>query len=135
VDKNIDIRWMQRHSNFKKALGQLTEFIDKGSLNKFEKQGLIQCFEYTYELSWNLLKDYLDAEGIQTITGPRSAITESFKYGIIQNGELWMLMLQDRNRTSHTYNEETTDEIIEHIYLNWYQLFIELKLKFDNLNT
>ena len=58
-----DIRWKQRFSNLEKAFGQLTEFIEKGELNKFELQGLIQCFEYTFELGWKVMKDYLENEG------------------------------------------------------------------------
>lgn len=130
---NQDIRWKQRYANFLKAYTQLTEFIDKGTLNKFEQQGLIQCFEYTYELSWNVLKDYLEADGNQNITGSRSAIKEAFKVGLIKDGEGWMKMFQDRNQTSHTYNEATADEIIAHIYSNSYPLFNAFKQTFDNL--
>jgi hypothetical protein len=68
---NKDIRWKQRFSNYKKALLQLTKFIDKGKLNELQKQGLIQAFEYTHELAWNVLKDYLQDQGIQNITGSK----------------------------------------------------------------
>ena len=54
-----DVRWKQRFDNFRKAISQLKEFIEKPELNKFEKQGLIQCFEYTFELAWKTMKDYL----------------------------------------------------------------------------
>jgi len=128
-----DLRWKQRFTNFKKAFLQLTEFINKGKLNKFEEQGLIQCFEYNYELGWNLLKDYLEAEGNQNITGSRSAITESFKYGLITDGEGWMHMFKDRNRTSHTYNEDTTREIVANIYNISYPLFKKLVEKFEGM--
>lgn len=131
---DLDIRWKQRFSNYKKALGQLTEFIETGKLNKFEEQGLIQCFEYTYELAWNLLKDYLEAQGNQNITGSRTAISESFKIGLIEDGEGWMQMFKDRNKTSHTYNQETTDEIVQHIYAQFYMLFQVLQLKFSELS-
>jgi nucleotidyltransferase substrate binding protein (TIGR01987 family) len=130
---DLDIRWKQRFSNYKKALSQLTEFIERGKLNKFEEQGLIQSFEYTYELAWNLLKDYLEAQGSQNITGSRNAITEAFKVGLISNGEGWMQMFKDRNKTSHTYNQETTNEIVLHIYELSYSLFLELNSKFSQL--
>lgn len=64
---NLDIRWKQRFSNFKKAALQLQEFIEKGELNKFEVQGLIQCFEYTFELAWKTMKDYLEQEGFEVM--------------------------------------------------------------------
>jgi nucleotidyltransferase substrate binding protein (TIGR01987 family) len=131
---DLDIRWKQRFSNYKKALGQLTEFIETGKLNKFEEQGLIQCFEYTYELAWNLLKDYLEAQGNQNITGSRTAISEAFKIGLIEDGDGWMQMFKDRNKTSHTYNQETTDEILQHIYAQFYTLFQALQLKFSELS-
>lgn len=130
----LDIRWKQRFSNFNKALGQLTEFIEHGELNKFEEQGLIQCFEYTYELAWNLLKDYLEADGNQNITGSRSAITEAFKVGLITDGNAWMEMFKDRNQTNHTYNDSTSQEIISHIYTFSYKLFIDLQVKFQSLS-
>lgn len=132
-EDNLDIRWKQRFSNYVKAFSQLQKFIDKGKLNEFEEQGLIQCFEYTYELAWNVLKDYLEAEGNQNIIGSKSAIMEAFKVGLIQDGEGWMRMFKDRNKTSHTYNEETADEIVSHIYTNSYPLFLELKNKFESL--
>lgn len=128
-----DIRWQQRFNNFNKSLDQLTEFIEKGKLNKFEEQGLIQCFEYNYELGWKLLKDYLEYEGSQNVTGARTAITEAFKVNLIEDGEGWMEMLLDRNKTSHTYNQKTTDEITNHIYNKFYPLFLKLREKFDSL--
>jgi len=64
---DLDIRWKQRFSNYQKALAQLTKFIDKGDLNELEEQGLIQAFEYTHELAWNLLRDYLRDQGAQNI--------------------------------------------------------------------
>ncbi|MEI8086008.1 MAG: nucleotidyltransferase substrate binding protein, partial [Paludibacter sp.] len=64
-----DIRWKQRYSNYQKALGQLSQFIEKGNLNKLEEQGLIQAFEYTYELAWNVMKDYFVDQGNSAITG------------------------------------------------------------------
>ncbi|MEL6815037.1 MAG: nucleotidyltransferase substrate binding protein, partial [Cyanobacteria bacterium J06598_3] len=70
---DLDIRWQQRFSSYQKALAQLTEFIDKGNLNKLEEQGLIKAFEYTYELAWNTLEEYLSYQGIQDITGSRDA--------------------------------------------------------------
>jgi nucleotidyltransferase substrate binding protein (TIGR01987 family) len=133
MQENLDIRWKQRFANFTKAFSQLQKFIDKGKLNEFEEQGLIQCFEYTYELAWNVLKDYLEFLGNQNINGSRTAITEAFRLGIIDDGEGWMEMFKDRNKTSHTYNEETANEIVAHIYDNSYTLFLDLKTKFERL--
>jgi len=129
----VDVRWKQRFNNFDKALNQLTKFIEKGELNEFELQGLIQCFEYVYELAWNTLKDYLELENYQDVKGPRSAITTAFRIGIIEDGEGWMDMLKDRNLTSHTYNEEVTRQITNNIYNKFYALFIELRNKLQKM--
>ena len=74
-----DIRWEQRFSNYQKALAQLQKFIDKGALSKLEEQGLIKAFEYTYELAWNTLKDFLEYQGQTNIYGSRDAIRNAFE--------------------------------------------------------
>ena len=130
---NQDIRWKQRFENFQKALSQLKLFIEKGKLNELEEQGLIQCFEYNYELAWNVLKDYLQYEGNNNITGSRTAIMEAFNVDLIADGEAWMNMFKDRNKTSHTYNQEVTDKIVNNIYQTYYQLFIDLETKFKSI--
>jgi nucleotidyltransferase substrate binding protein (TIGR01987 family) len=133
MEDNLDIRWKQRYSNYVKAFNQLQRFVDKGKLNEFEEQGLIQCFEYTYELGWNVLKDYLEFLGNQNIYGSRAAIMLAFKVGLIEDGEGWMEMFKDRNKSSHTYNENTANEIISHIYEYAVPLFLALKFKFEDL--
>jgi nucleotidyltransferase substrate binding protein (TIGR01987 family) len=131
---NSDIRWKQRFSNYKKALAQLTKFINKGELNELEEQGLIQAFEYTHELSWNLLKDYLQDQGVQNITGSKDAVRASFKVSLIDDGESWMDMIADRNRTSHTYNEVTADAIATNIKTRYFTLFTKLRQKMQELS-
>lgn len=104
-----DIRWKQRFENFQLAFSQLTEFIEKEELNKFEAQGLIQCFEYTFELGWKTMKDYLELEGFDVKT-PRSTIQTAFQAELIQDGHVWIDMLNKRNLMAHTYNEKTATE-------------------------
>lgn len=110
-----DIRWQQRFSNYQKALQQLSKFIDRGELNELEEQGLIQAFEYTHELAWNVLRDYLLFNGHQAIHGSRDATREAFKLDLLDDGECWMDMIRDRNRTVHTYNQETAQAIAGNI--------------------
>lgn len=100
-----DIRWKQRFENYRLALKQLTEFVDKGELSNLERQGLIQCFEYTFELGWKTLKDYLEAGGQSTGT-PRSVIQHAFQLGLIDSGHQWIDALEKRNYLAHSYNEE-----------------------------
>ena len=130
---NEDIRWVQRFANYRKALDQMRKFIEKGELSDLEEQGLIKAFEYTYELAWNTIKDYLQYQGDTTIMGSRDAIRSAFSLGIIEQGEVWMEMLKDRNRTSHTYNEATADEIASSIIDDYWREFIVLETKFKSL--
>src|SRR5580698_1153800 len=123
----LDIRWKQRFSNYQKAFNQLQEFVKKGQLSKLEEQGLIKTFEYTYELAWNTIKDFYENQGESGIQGSRDAIQLAFKRGLIVHGDTWMGMLKDRNRTAHTYNEQTAKEIAGNILLNYFSAFIELR--------
>lgn len=130
-----DIRWIQRLNNFEKALGQLKKFTDKADLNELEQQGLIQAFEFTHELAWNVMKDYFEYQGDTTITGSRDATRTAFQMGLIQNGEGWMEMIKSRNQSTHTYNEATALEIVQKILTLYYGLFLEFKNKMGTLVT
>ncbi|WP_018985077.1 nucleotidyltransferase substrate binding protein [Methylophilus methylotrophus] len=124
-----NLRWVQRLNNYEKALESLTAAIDlskERALSDLEKQGLIQAFEFTHELAWNVLKDYFDYQGTQNITGSRDATREAFSKGLILDGEGWMAMIQSRNKTSHTYNKAVAEEIIEAIQNSYYALFVAL---------
>lgn len=133
AEQDKDIRWIQRCRNFNKALSQLKKFIEKKELNELEEQGLIKSFEYTYELAWNTLKDFFEYQGNNEINGSRDAITVAFSRGIIKDGEGWMNMFKDRNRTSHTYNESTAKEISHNILKSYFGLFTLLSTEFENL--
>ena len=126
IEKHSDIRWIQRLYNYKRALAQLERFIQQEHLNELEQQGLIQAFEYTHELAWNVLKDYLQAQGVQNIHGSRNATREAFKLNIIREGESWMNMIKDRNQTSHTYNQDTAKRIVDNIQRVFFPLFCKL---------
>jgi len=132
---NEDIRWLQRFSNYRKALSQLEKFVLKGNLSDMEEQGLIKAFEYTYELAWNTLKDYLEYQGILNMAGSRDVIREAYKVNMIENGEEWMNMLISRNLTSHSYNQDTADEIAGSIINVYFALFKALELKLENLRS
>lgn len=113
-----DIRWHQRLSNYDKALSQLNKAVDiakERGLTDLERQGLIQSFEFTHELAWNVMKDYFFYQGNTEIRGSRDATREAFKFNLIEKGEIWMDMILSRNKTSHTYDEETAKEIAENI--------------------
>lgn len=125
-------RWKQRFSNYKKATLQLTEFIEKGELNKFEVQGLIKCFEYTFELGWKTMKDYLEQEGFD-VKSPRATIQTAFKIQLITNGHAWIDALEKRNLMAHTYDEDKAIEAVELIRTEYYLLIKELFVKLEAL--
>jgi nucleotidyltransferase substrate binding protein (TIGR01987 family) len=113
-----DARWVRRFNNFAKAFAQLREAVElsrQRELSKLEQQGLIQAFEYTHELAWKTMKDFLEERGRQNIYGSKDATREAYKAGLINNGEVWMEMVQSRNLTSHTYNEETATTVLSAI--------------------
>lgn len=127
-----DIRWQQRYANYTKALRQLRDGVDLGTqraLSNLEKQGMIQAFEFTHELAWNLLKDFLQDQGYQDIKGSKDATRLAFKVELISDGEGWMAMIQSRNASSHTYNEHVAEALVEVIAKQYVRLFIELEME------
>ncbi|MEK6737429.1 MAG: nucleotidyltransferase substrate binding protein [Planctomycetota bacterium] len=131
-----DIRWIQRYHNFNKAFAQLKEAVvltEQRKLSRLEEQGLIQAFEYTHELAWNTLKDFLEDRGVKNVYGSRDATREAFKIGLIENGETWMEMIDSRNQTTHTYNQETVAEIVSAVTHSYFAEFEELQTRMKKL--
>jgi len=131
-----DIRWIQRFNHFNKAFSQLKEAVElsgQRELSKLEKQGLIQAFEYTHEMAWNTLKDFLEERGAQILYGSKDAAREAFKRGLIENGEAWMKMIESRNMTSHTYNEETAAAIVSAILHSYFSEFSDFQARMQKL--
>ena len=124
-----DVRWQQRFSNYCSALEQLETFFEPPSLNEREQQGLIKAFETTFELSWNTLRDLLRSQGNANLLGSRDTLREAFQLGLISDGETWMLMIQDRNLTSHTYNRATAEAIAANITNRYLACFQQLRLR------
>lgn len=125
-NSNQDIRWQQRFSHFGQALSQLQLFVDKDELSILEKQGLIKAFEYTFELAWNLLRDYLRWQGHTDLIGSRDTLRTAFANGLIEDGEAWMDMVRNRNLTSHTYNQDTAQTIANLIVNSYYPQYRQL---------
>lgn len=126
---NDDIRWQQRLANYQRALKSLTQAVELSQqrpLSELEQQGLIQAFEFTHELAWNCLKDYLSYQGEQNIMGSRDASRKAFAVGLVSDGEQWMDMIANRNRTSHTYNKVVAQQIAEAITERYTPLFCQL---------
>ncbi len=128
-----DVRWKQRFGNYRKALNQMSRFIEKGSLSELEQQGLIKSFEYTFELAWKTLKDFLEYSGQSEIYGFRDVIRKAFQLELIEDGDGWMDMLKSRNKTSHTYNEKTSKEVCSAVTSRYFELFCALGEKLSSI--
>ena len=131
---NQDIRWQQRFTNYKKVLVQLqsaVELSEQRALSNLEKQGVIQAFEFTHELGWNVLKDYLQDQGDQNIKGSKDATREAFKVELIADGEQWMAMMQSRNVSSHAYDEHTAEQLVSAIIKQYFPLFVVLQTEME----
>ncbi len=118
-----DMRWKQRYNNYIKALEQLASAVNLDTYNDLEREGLIQRFEYTYELAWLTIKDYLEDQGFQNITGSKDAFRQANNSGIISNADKWMEMIESRKLTTHTYDKDTAMEIAEKIVSDYFLLF------------
>jgi len=143
--KNEDIRWEQRFSNYRKALKKLSQAVDYVNeqmeddleleeMDDLKLEGLIQRFEYTHELAWNVMKDYAVYQGNNSITGSRDAFRFALGVGLITDNQ-WMETIADRNRTSHSYNEETAYEILADIVDIYYPLFTDFERKMEEIRT
>ncbi len=122
---NPDIRWQQRFNQFEKAFLLLQDALQIDSPSVVERAGIIQFFEMTFELGWKLLKDYQEAEGY-TINSPRDAIKQAFQAKLINQGHAWIDALDDRNLTTHTYNEKTAIEVENKIRVAYFPCLFRL---------
>jgi nucleotidyltransferase substrate binding protein (TIGR01987 family) len=134
--KKQDVRWRQRFQNFNKAFSQLSSaaaLAQQRPLSDLEQQGLINAFEFTHELAWNTLKDFLQERGAANLFGSKDATRQAFAAGLIENGEIWMAMIQSRNRTTHTYDQTTADEIARAITTSYVAEFGRFQKRFAEL--
>lgn len=116
---NREIKWKQRFMNYEKAYLALSRNIDVDLDTELEKAGIIQLFEMTFELSWKVMKDYLENQCYE-VKGPRDAIKLAFQINLISNGHVWMDSLEERNMTLHTYDVKIAEKIIDHIKTLYY---------------
>ena len=129
-----DIRWIQRFSNYRKALIQLGKAVNivsalsnsSSDQNDLLAEGLIQRYEYTHELAWKVMKDYEEYQGITDIMGSRDAIRVALRAGILDD-DRWMDTISDRNLTSHNYDDETAKHIVNNIINVYYPLFVKFE--------
>ena len=135
-----NIRWQQRFANYRKALVKLTQAVDLLSkqtggetvVDELLQEGLIQRFEYTHELAWKVMKDYAEYQGYTDVRGSRDALRQALQMGII-NDAVWMDSIEDRNLTSHNYDEEVAEEVYEAIVHKYHPLFIRFEATMSKL--
>ena len=130
-----DLRWKQRFQNYKLALATVKSAVELAAsreLSDLEKQGMIQGFEFTFEMAWNVMKDYLEEEGINGIIGSKGAVRHAFNKGLIEDGQVWMDMIKDRNLAAHSYDEKTAQDITTAIVNTYYA---QLNAFADKINS
>ena len=126
MNRDPDIRWKQRFQNFDRAFVLLRDAMERGpsALNPLEKEGVIQRFEYCFELAWKTVKDYLEEGGIvfATVT-PRQVLKDAFAAKVLADGQVWIDMLDHRNLLSHTYNQVSFERAVDAIHARYLSAF------------
>jgi nucleotidyltransferase substrate binding protein (TIGR01987 family) len=129
MSQNPDIRWKQRFQNFDRAFVLLRDALENGpdSLNPLEKEGVIQRFEFSFELAWKTLKDFMEQDGFvfPTIT-PRQVLKDGFAAKILSDGQVWVDMLDHRRLLSHTYNLAKFEEAVNAVHERYLVAFDQL---------
>ena len=131
-------RWEQRLDSYHKALARLAERVGaskKRALNEFERDGLVQRFEFTHELSWKLMKAYAEYQGFDGIGGSRDATRKAFEMSLISDGQSWMDMIKSRNETSHNYDGSMADDVVDSIINRFYPLLADFYQKMNSLSA
>lgn len=134
-----DHRWEQRFSNFKKALLRLRQVAESGEnqhqLSELEREGVIQRFEYTYELAWKTLQDFLRFKGYDGIAGPNPVLTQAVQDGYLTDPTGWRAMKKARELAAHTYDGDMAEEVAEAILSIYYPLLHQLEQRLDQERT
>ncbi len=124
-------RFEERKQDLIKASNRLEEALTEG-ISDLAIDGVLHRFEFTFELAWKTMKDYLEYQGITgKIGSPREIIKEAFAAGIIEDGEIWIKMMLSRNELSHLYDEEASRQIYNSIKENYMS---EIKKLVNKLN-
>lgn len=138
MEQQSDIRWLQRYANYHKACQRLIEVTESGltadDLSKLEQEGLVQRFEYTFELSWKVMQDLLTYKGYEFMTGPNGTLKMAFEDGLISDHDGWRLMAKSRNTLSHVYDEDEATAIVGLIFTQYAPLLKALDDKLKQLS-
>jgi nucleotidyltransferase substrate binding protein (TIGR01987 family) len=127
-----DVRWKQRLQNYSAALRQLSKaeaLRQTRDLSELEQQGLIQAFEFTHEMAWKVMKDYLRSLGNTQILDSRDSTRAAFAAELIVDGEGWMAMIEGRNLSVHTYNFDIANTLTQDVVERYFSLFTQFETK------
>lgn len=133
--ENMDIRWQQRFQNFEKTFLLLQKALALERPDWLQRAGLVQMFEITFDLSWKLLKDYLEYQGFEALLSPRSTLKKAFEISLIEDGRAWLELLEKRNLTTHTCDEVEITNVTAQIRSTYFVLFQNLYSIFSKINT
>lgn len=131
ADNKKIVRFKQRFTNFEKSVNALERAVEIKNPSETEKGGIIQFYEIAFELAWKTIKDYLEAGGY-IVKSPCEAIKQAFQIELITNGETWLEALDDRNLTTHIYDEQIAEKIVSKIKSTYFHLLKELYSKFSD---
>lgn len=137
MEQQEDIRWIQRYANFHRACQRLLEVTEADrfleDLSDLEQEGLVQRFEYTFELAWKVLQDLLNFKGYEFMSGPNGTLKMAFEDGLIADHDEWRRMMKSRNTLTHVYDEEEVHAIIEMIFYDYAPILKKLDEKLGAL--
>ena len=138
TDMEQDIRWLQRYSNYHKACQRLLEVTESGKsindLSELEQEGLVQRFEYTFELAWKVLQDLMNYKGYEFMSGPTGTLKMAFEDGMLSDQDGWRKMAKSRNTLSHVYDEDEAEAIVQLIFSEYAPLLKQLDEKLSLLS-
>lgn len=133
MEQEQDIRWLQRYANYHKACQRLVSVTESGirveDLSELEQEGIVQRFEYTFELSWKVMQDFLIYKGYEFMTGPNGTMKMAFEDGLISDHDGWRQMAKSRNTLSHVYDEGEAEIIVRLIFCKYVHLLKALDEK------
>jgi nucleotidyltransferase substrate binding protein (TIGR01987 family) len=136
MNTDEDIRWKQRFANYKKALVNLTKTVEWAKTHDepdVVNLSIIKAFELTFELSWNVMKDFLKSKGNIKIFGSIDSVRYAFQNGLISDGQVWMDMIKDRNKAMHTYDLADAEDIVQKIRSQYLTEFLAFAKNIENI--
>lgn len=129
---NDELRWKQRFANFERAYIKFSAIVSIEPMGEIEKMALVQAFEFTFELTWKTLKDFLEESGY-VLNSPKEVLRQAYQSNYIQDGQVWMTALKKRNETSHLYNDGVLEQTASFIVVEFAPVLAQMYQYFSSL--